>query len=197
MGHYNTAKALFRAGADPFPPNGLFRNIWDTNELRSMIKNVENYSNAEYFLPSLLEKAADQFMNMGQTRDAEEMSRRAVEGYEKILGPEHTETLSSVNRLALVLQYQGKYEAAEEMNRRALEGYEKALGAEHPDTLNSVYCLAYLFHIQQRYDDASVLYLRAVEKLSKILGPDHPTTLKCSKQYTSMVHEMERHGKES
>ncbi|KAH7109669.1 hypothetical protein B0J11DRAFT_420807, partial [Dendryphion nanum] len=50
--------------------------------------------------------------------------------------------------LALVLQYQGKYEEAKEMNRRALEGTEKALGKEYPNTLTSAYCLAFLFHQQ-------------------------------------------------
>jgi Tfp pilus assembly protein PilF len=43
-------------------------------------------------------------------------------------------TLTSVNDLALVFGYQGKYEAADEMYRRALEGREKVLGVEHPHT---------------------------------------------------------------
>jgi len=89
------------------------------------------------------------------------MNRRALEGREKALGKEHSDTLTSVNNLALVLQYRGKYEAAEEMNWRALEGYEKGLGKEHPDTLTSVDCLAYLLHQQKRYKDALQLYQKA------------------------------------
>jgi hypothetical protein len=46
-------------------------------------------------------------------------------------------TMTSVSNLALILQYQGKYEEAEDMNRRALEGREKVLGVDHPDTLDS------------------------------------------------------------
>ena len=45
------------------------------------------------------------------------MNRRALEGYEKVLGKEHPATLTSVNNLAGVLQDQGKYEEAEKMNR--------------------------------------------------------------------------------
>ena len=40
MGHYSTARVLFKAGADPNPPGRLFRNIWDSNELKRMVKNL-------------------------------------------------------------------------------------------------------------------------------------------------------------
>lgn len=51
------------------------------------------------------------------------------------------DTLTSVSKVALLLQYQGKYEAAEEIDRRALDGCEKVLGKEHPNTLTSVVTL--------------------------------------------------------
>src|SRR5205814_1714001 len=70
----------------------------------------------------------------GKYEAAEEMNRRALEGWEKVLGRDHPVTLRGVNNRAMALQAQGKYEAAEEMNRRALEGWEKALGRDHPDT---------------------------------------------------------------
>jgi hypothetical protein len=37
-------------------------------------------------------------------------------GGEKVLGPEHSSTLDSMDNLALVLTRQGKYEAAEKVN---------------------------------------------------------------------------------
>jgi hypothetical protein len=46
----------------------------------------------------------------------------AVDVREKILGAEHNDTLLSIALIALVLQYQGKYNEAEQMNRRALDG---------------------------------------------------------------------------
>jgi len=61
---------------------------------------------------------------------------------------EHPSTLTSVNNLAGVLRYQGKYEKAKEMSRRAL----KVLGVEHPDTLTSVNNLAYLLQAQRQYE---------------------------------------------
>ena len=56
------------------------------------------------------------------------MNRPALDGYEKLLGPEHPNMLVSVSNIALVLQNQGKYEEVERMSRRALAGREKVLG---------------------------------------------------------------------
>ncbi|KAF4627699.1 hypothetical protein G7Y89_g10454 [Cudoniella acicularis] len=120
----------------------------------------------------------------GKYEQAEEMNRRALEGWEKALGKEHPNTLTSVDNLATVLESQGKYEQAEEMNRRALEGKEKALGKEHPSTLMSVYNLAYLLHQQEQYQEALLLYQRASTGYKKTLGPDHPTTKACLKHFS-------------
>jgi len=57
--------------------------------------------------------------------------QRALKGFEKVLGPEHLDTLTSVSNLGSVLESQGKYEEAEAMHERALKGYEKVLGLEH------------------------------------------------------------------
>jgi len=46
-------------------------------------------------------------------------------------GPGHTDTLTISDNLALVLQYQSKYEEAEEMNKWTLGWKEEVLGKEH------------------------------------------------------------------
>ncbi|CUS09277.1 unnamed protein product, partial [Tuber aestivum] len=58
----------------------------------------------------------------GKYNESEAVNRRALEGREKILGPAHPDTLTSVRNLASVLESQGKYGESEAMNRRALEG---------------------------------------------------------------------------
>ena len=115
--------------------------------------------------------------NQGKYEAAEEMNRRALEGYEKVLGVEHPDTLTSVSDLASVFQRQGKYEAAEEMNRRALEGYKKVLGAEHPSTSTSVSNLALVLQDQGKYKTAEEMSRRALEGREKVLGVEHPDTL--------------------
>jgi Tetratricopeptide repeat len=57
---------------------------------------------------------------------------------EKVVRPEHTSTLDTVNNLGSLYGDQGKLGEAEQMCRRALAGKEKALGPEHTSTLRTV-----------------------------------------------------------
>jgi len=50
---------------------------------------------------------ASVLQDQGKYEEAEQMNRRALEGREKALGKENSDTLTSVNNLALVLQDQG------------------------------------------------------------------------------------------
>jgi hypothetical protein len=49
-----------------------------------------------------------------------------------VLGPEHPNTLTSVNNRAALLETKGEYAAAEHLYRRALESARKVLGPDHP-----------------------------------------------------------------
>jgi Tetratricopeptide repeat len=53
-------------------------------------------------------------------------------------GPEHPDTLSSVNNLAGLYESTGRYAEAEPLYKRALEARERVLGPEHPDTLSKI-----------------------------------------------------------
>jgi tetratricopeptide (TPR) repeat protein len=66
------------------------------------------------------------YKNQGKMVEAEEMYMRALEGYEKAWGAEHTSTLTMVNNLGNLYANQDKMVEAEEMYMRALEGYKKA-----------------------------------------------------------------------
>ena len=69
---------------------------------------------------------------------AEEMSQRALEGYERALGREHPDTLTSVYCLALLFHQQQQFEAASVLYRRASSGFKRILGLEHPTTVACV-----------------------------------------------------------
>ena len=60
---------------------------------------------------------------------------RALAGWEKALGPDHTSTLSTVNNLGLLYRDQGKLAEAEQMYQRALLGLQNSSGSEHPSTM--------------------------------------------------------------
>ncbi|KAK4220531.1 hypothetical protein QBC38DRAFT_378792 [Podospora fimiseda] len=52
------------------------------------------------------------FENLGKYKEAEQMHRQALQLYEKVLGKEHPEKLTSMNNFACVLDRQGKYKEA-------------------------------------------------------------------------------------
>ncbi|OQE69716.1 hypothetical protein PENNAL_c0129G06796 [Penicillium nalgiovense] len=81
----------------------------------------------------------------GKLKEAEEMYQRALAGYEKALGPNHTSTLVTVNNLGNLFSDQGKLKEAEEMYQRALVGQEEALGPNHTSTLDTVNNLGVLY----------------------------------------------------
>jgi Tfp pilus assembly protein PilF len=110
--------------------------------------------------------------NLAYERGLDALSTR-----ENVLGPEHPDTLTSMDNLGAVLGSQGKYEAAEEMHRRALDRREKALGLEYPDTLGSMNNLGMVLWRQGKYETAEEMHRRALDRREKALGLEHPDTL--------------------
>ena len=121
---------------------------------------------------------ASLYRSQGRYEAAEQLYRRALEGWEERLGPKHPDTLATVDGLAIVYRHQGRYEEAEQLYRRALEGREERLGPKHPDTLATVDGLAVVYRHQGRYEEAEQLYRRALEGMEEKLGPKHPETLR-------------------
>ena len=114
------------------------------------------------------------FNDQSKLAEAKQMYHRALQGYEKALGTEHTLTLDSVNNLGNLCCSQGKLVEAEQMYQRALQGYEKALGIEHTSTLgadsittyipalNTVWGLGSLLERQADFVKARTMYSKAL-----------------------------------
>ncbi len=106
------------------------------------------------------------------------MHQRALQGFEKALGPEHTLTLETVNNLATFYANQGKLAKAEQMYQRALQGYEKALGVENIMTyipaLDTIWNLGLLFEKGTDLAKARIMYSKALVGYEKVIGPNHP-----------------------
>lgn len=96
---------------------------------------------------------------------------------EKVLGPNHPDTLDSGNNLALALRSQGNYAEAETQLREVIKLKEKVLGRENPSTLSSRNNLAATLHGQGKYPEAETQYREVIAEQEEMLGPDHPNTL--------------------
>ena len=114
-------------------------------------------------------------------------------GRERVLGPEHPDTLTSVNNLAALLRIKGDYAQAEPLYRRALKGRERILGKNHPDTLESVNNLALLLSDKGDYAQAESLLRRLLLGLiaiSRAIGREHPHLYACFGNYVACLQRM-------
>ena len=71
---------------------------------------------------------------MAEGKDAEADMSEVIKLREKVIGPEHPDTLESCNSFASGLKRQNKLQEAREFARRAAEGARKVLGPDHPST---------------------------------------------------------------
>jgi tetratricopeptide (TPR) repeat protein len=73
------------------------------------------------------------------------MYMKALQGYEEVLGQNHTSLLGTINNLGSLYLSQDKLEEAEAMYLRALHGKVVALGRNEMSTLNTVSNLGNLY----------------------------------------------------
>ena len=163
-------------------PRGTFTNppLWPTcralmPHARTLLTHLDGY--ASVALADLCSKA-DNFLNgSGLTREATKFSCRALDSLERVLGPEHPETLTTRNNLAFCLRAMGDLAAAEPLFRRTLADRERAQGPEHPNTLTSRNNLADCLWAMGDLPAAEPLYRRTLSDSERVLGPEHPNTL--------------------
>ena len=113
---------------------------------------------------------------MGEYAKAEPLYQEALRIRQKVLGPEHPDTATSLNNLAALYRDMGEYAKAEPLFQEALRIWQKVLGPEHPDTAPSLNNLAGLYRAMGEYAKAEPLYQEALQIRQKVLGPEHPDT---------------------
>jgi tetratricopeptide (TPR) repeat protein len=118
------------------------------------------------------------YHQMDCPEDSAKLYTRALIAYERTLGCDHPDTLSTLNNLGVLLKALDKPQSAERVFRRALDGRLAALGEAHPDTLHTMVNLANFLVGQQRHlGEAEELYSRALSACERTHGPYHPDTL--------------------
>jgi tetratricopeptide (TPR) repeat protein len=188
--HFDEAgEAVFHRGHDDVPRlasewiayAGAIENIRFGPAMERISRQIldrvaEGPGIAEDRYAGLLLQLAEGLFGQGRYRDAEPLHRRALEIRERVLGPEHPDTATSLSKLARSLDDQGRHQDAEPLHRRALGIRERVLGPEHLDTAVSLDNLAVSLRYQGRYQDSEPLQCRALEIRERMLGPEHPDT---------------------
>ena len=100
-----------------------------------------------------------------------------AEDLERLLGPDHPDTLNSRNSLAAAYLAAGRVAEAIPLFEQILAVRQRMLGPDDSETLISQNNLASAYQDAGRTAEAIRLYELNLEIRERLLGPDHPSTL--------------------
>ncbi len=112
----------------------------------------------------------------GKYAEGLQLALKTLERAERELGPEHPETLTSVNNLASLYESLGRYGEAEPLYKRALETFERVLGKEHPSTLASLGNLTSLLTAMGKRNEALRVFRALDDRLAFWLNAETRST---------------------
>ncbi len=131
--------------------------------------------------------------NLGDsTAQAIVIGERLIADQERVLGPDHPDTLSSRNNLALAYQEAGRTDEAIPLHEQALAADERVLGPDHPNTLASRDNLALAYRAAGRTAEAISLHEQTLAARERVLGPDHLHTLQSRNNLANAYQETGR-----
>ncbi len=84
----------------------------------------------------------------------------------KVLGPDHLETATAMNNLAILLYEKWELPEAERLYRQVLDFDLRRLGEVHPNTATVTNNLAFVVRDRGQYHEAERLYRSALESRS-------------------------------
>jgi serine/threonine protein kinase len=132
------------------------------------------------------------YQNLGIYSRAQSLFEQAAEIQRRSLGPDHSDTLKTLNSLAQVLGREGKYADAEKIARQSVEAMRRVLGPRHPDTIKAVSGLAAILEAEGKYPEAEKLARGALDDAQSQLGPDNRDTFKYRNNLATVLDSMAR-----
>jgi serine/threonine protein kinase len=117
------------------------------------------------------------YRGLGEPGKAVALLVKARQAVQTALGPDHPDTLTSLNSLAGAYRDVGQAAKAVPLLEQALEMQKVKLGADHPDTLSTLNNLALAYLDTGEAAKAVPLLAQALQGRKAKLGPDHPDTL--------------------
>ena len=123
-----------------------------------------------WVLYQLIERgdSAPQVIDVGEPLTAE---------LERVLGPDHPDTLNARDSLAAAYQAAGRAAEAILLFEDILVARERILGPKHPDTLTSQNNLAATYQDAGRFAEAILLFKLTLAARERLFGADHHSTL--------------------
>jgi cell division protein FtsB len=146
------------------------KRLRDAEVLTDRTRDPLEWARIQFAIASVLH-------DQGQHSDAERVLREALKERERVLGPEHPDTILTRHWLAVALDYQGKNAEAEAEYLAVFKLEEQVLGPEHVETLATRSNLTAVLLQQGKYAEAEAENHALIKLEEKVVGPEHARTL--------------------
>jgi tetratricopeptide (TPR) repeat protein len=130
----------------------------------------------------------------GAYTDSYRMSEEALRSRSKLLGPEHKDTVWSMQALGLACANLGQWAKAESVLAEALDRAKRVWGENHEDTLQAMGDLAVTYSSNGKLVDAEKMQTRFLHKMRENYGENHPGTLAATRYLAITVSKRGRHN---
>jgi len=184
---------VFAAARPQGQEGGLGRDVTLRRAVESALPFVaKSFTNQPLIEARLRMTLATTYFFLGEARTAMVQYEAARAIYAKHRGPDHPDTLASMNNLAGTYEALGRQNEALKLREDTLTGRKAKLGPDHPETLKSMQNLANSYHHVGRCADALKLREESLALQKAKLGPDHPDTLKSMQNLANSYHDAGR-----
>jgi eukaryotic-like serine/threonine-protein kinase len=126
---------------------------------------------------TLLSAIGETFSGLGMPSESLKALESAMNVRRERLGADHSDTLASMNLLAMAHQDAGRFDKAIPLLETTLEKRRTKLGADHFDTIESMNDLAVAYWQSGHAQKAIPLFEATLVKVKAALGEDHGDTL--------------------
>lgn len=161
-------------------------------DLLAAARAAERNGSENLALADTLYRLAILRRQQGDTADAAQLYRRALEIREREQGPNHPDVALVLNNLAVLEAGQGNYAAAQPLLERALNIRQAAFGADHVLTAQSLSNLGLLDAARGDASAAERLYQRAIAILEKTDAPDKGELDRVLDNYAALLRDTGR-----
>jgi serine/threonine protein kinase/tetratricopeptide (TPR) repeat protein len=133
----------------------------------------------------------DVYKNLGLFPRAQSLYERSAEIRRRILGPENSDTLRSVDDLAWILNQEGHFADAEKLQRQTVATRRRVFGTQNLDTLKSISNLAWTLDREGNYAEAERLEREVLDIRRRVLKieDDRETALTMGNLAATLGHE--------
>jgi non-specific serine/threonine protein kinase/serine/threonine-protein kinase len=186
---------VFAAARPKGQAGGLGRDATLRQAIEASLPFVEKGFADQPLIEARLRRTLGQsFWYLGEAKMAADQCQMARTLYTKHLGPEHPETLRSMNCLANCYYDLGQYADALKLKEETLALCKARLGLDHQYTLQCMNNLAVGYYGVGRYVDALKLREETLELSKARLGPDDPDTLMSMHNLAISYHAIGRYA---